>query len=108
MDRRGSSEGMLDDIMTTAKDVILFLLEACEQLTVENEKLKTCLLTHPTAEAPGFSLDSLIASTLLVAGTEKGIREPFDAIRRRILEHGDSDMTTKELSAAFPRATRLQ
>ena len=96
------------DTMTTAKDVILFLLDACEQLTIENEKLKTCLLTHPTAETPEFSLDGLIASTLLVKGTEKGIREPFDAIRQRILERSDSDMTVKELSAAFPKATRLQ
>jgi hypothetical protein len=99
---------MMNDTMTKAKDVILFLLDACERLTIENEKLKTCLLTHPTTETPGFSLDSLIASTLLVEGTEKGIREPFDAIRRRILEHDDSNMTVKELSAAFPRADRLQ
>lgn len=99
---------MMENTMTTAKDVVLFLLDACEQLTIENEKLKTCLLAHPTAEKPGFSLDNLIASTLLVEGTEKGIHEPFDAIRQRILERGDSDMTVKELSAAFPKATRLQ
>lgn len=94
--------------MTTAKDKILFLLDACERLAIENEKLKTCLLAQRVAEMPGFSLDGLIASTLLVEGTEKGIREPFDAIRRRILERGDSDMTVKELSAAFPKADRLQ
>ena len=98
----------MESAMTTAKDVILFLLDACERLTIENEKLKTCLLSHPTAETPRFSLDGLIASTLLVKGTEKGIREPFDAIRQRILEHGGSDIPVKELSAAFPRATRLQ
>ena len=98
----------MDDAMTTAKDVILFLLDACERLTIENEKLKTCLLTHPIAEAPGFSVDDLLAETLLVKGTERGIREPFDAIRRRILERGDSDMTVKELSAAFPKAARIQ
>lgn len=98
----------MENAMPTAKDVILFLLNACERLTIENEKLKTCLLAHPTAETPGFSLDGLIASTLLVEGTEKGIREPFDAIRQRILEHGDSNMTVKELSKAFPKATRIQ
>jgi uncharacterized protein YheU (UPF0270 family) len=108
VDRKGTDGDMMNSAMTTPKDVILFLLNACEHLTIENEKLKTCLLTHPTAETPGFSLDNLIASTLLVEGTEKGIHEPFDAIRQRILEHGDSSMTVKELSAAFPKATRLQ
>lgn len=99
---------MMGDAMTTTKDVILFLLGACERMTIENEKLKTCLLTQKAAEAPGFSLDDLLAETLLIGGTERGIREPFDAIRRRILEHGDSDMTVKELSAAFPKADRIQ
>jgi hypothetical protein len=94
--------------MTTTKDRILFLLDACERLAIENEKVKTCLLAQRVAETPGFSLDDLIASTLLVEGTEKGIRAPFDAIRQRILEHGDSDMTMKELSEALPRADRLQ
>jgi uncharacterized protein YheU (UPF0270 family) len=107
MDRGGTDGDMMEDAMTTPKDLILFLLDACERLTIENEKLKTCLLAHPTAETPEFSLDNLIASTLLIEGTEKGIREPFDAIRRRILERGDSDMTVKEMSAAFPKATRL-
>jgi hypothetical protein len=70
--------------------------------------MKTCLLTQNAAETPVFSLDDLLAETLLVEGTEKGIRKPFDAIRRRILEHGDLDMTVKELSEALPRADRLQ
>lgn len=94
--------------MTIAEDRILFLLDACERLAIENEKLKTCLLAQRVAETPDFSLDELIAETLLAEGTEKGIRRPFDAIRQRILERGNSDMTVKELSEALPRANRLQ
>ena len=94
--------------MTTTKGKILFLLDACERLAIENEKLKTCLLAQRVAETPEFSLDELIAETLLAEGTEKGIRKPFDAIHRRILERGDLDMTVKELSEALPRADRPQ
>lgn len=96
-----------------AETVLRLLLEgmsvrSVERVTGVHRDTILRLLAQRAAEAPGFSLDDLLAETPLVEGTERGIRGPFDAIRQRIHVHGDSDMTVKELSAAFPKAARLQ